>query len=78
MFYAIGTVALTLVSALIIFLIYSIWRIGKIISASMKVLNTAARETQHSVEALTKGWTQTTLIGLAFRMIRALINVGKG
>jgi hypothetical protein len=77
-FYVIASVTLILVSGFILFLILTVYKIRKIIEGSMRVLNVAARETQHSVEALTRGWTQATFVGMAFRMLRAIINLGKG
>lgn len=72
-FYAVGTIALVLISVFIGFLFYVIYKLNRLARTGFQSLNFAAKDMQNSLGMLAKGWGRATIIGLILKAIRAFI-----
>jgi hypothetical protein len=72
LFYITGIVALVLVSAFVIILFYTLYRLTKMARTGMQLLNVTARDIQNSFGIIAKGWGRATLVGVVFKVIKML------
>jgi hypothetical protein len=72
-FFIVGSATLILISALVIFFFYSLYRIGRMARNGMHLLNVTARDIQSGFGALSRTWGKASLVGIIFNLIRFFI-----
>jgi len=73
LFFVIGSIALILLSALVIFFFYSLYRLVKIAKTGIKIFSATSKEIQSSLGSLSRTWLKTSIVGVAVNIIRHFI-----
>jgi hypothetical protein len=71
LFLWIGSIALIIISAFVIFFFYVIYKINKLARTGFEMLNFTAREVQTSLGSIAKGWGRATIVGILVKAIRS-------
>ncbi len=73
LFFTIGSVALVILSAFVIFFFYALYRINKMARTGLALLRTATHDVRGSLDTIARGWGKATIASLVFRLLRTFI-----